>query len=261
MPSSRPIRYNLRVGQKEGGPWLEALAGPLTGQVFALGAGEITVGREPDNSIVISDGALSRHHCRVGTEPPGVWFVEDNQSRNGVFVDDEQVSGRRRLSAGMRIRLGKSILCFRTQLAPATQPVETDPVLGESGTLVLRRDESRYLRPERPLPATPRTVTDLEILARFSRDAAAHRTREALEACLLEAATRATGADRAVFWRVEDEPNATLSRTIRDQVREEGVAVLCNNVAGDETLALAESLVASRVNSVMAVPEIGRAHV
>ena len=242
------------MGQKDSGPWLEVLAGPLAGQVFPLAVGVVTVGREPDNTIVIMDGALSRHHCLFRQESAGKWLVEDTESRNGVFVDDEQITGTCSLGAGVRVRIGKSILCFRTSLAPSTGPVEPDRLGAGSGTLVLRRDESRYLRRELTLPATPRTVTDLEILGRFSREAAAHRTREALESSVLEAATRGTGADRAVFWRVDDEPTATLSRTIRDQVQEEGVAVLCNNVAGDETLAIAESLVASQVHSVMAVP-------
>ena len=244
------------MGQNDSGPWLEVLAGPLVGQVFSLSAGDVSVGREPDNTIAVMDGALSRHHCLFNKTAPGAYAVADLQSRNGTFVNDDAVVTERGLAAGDRIRLGKSLFCFRTHQVDRTATVqETDPILGESGTLVLRRDESRYLRAERaPLPSTARTVTDLEILARFSRDAATHRTREALETCLIEAAMRATGADRAVFWRLGDEPAATLSRTIRDQVQEEGVAVLCNNVAGDETLAIAESLVASRVSSVMAVP-------
>ena len=266
--------------------WLEAVAGPLAGQLFPLVMGEVTIGREPDNTIALMDGALSRHHCLLRQDQPGVWLLVDRESRNGTFLNDEAVS-QRRLAPGDRIRLGKSILRFRagrdTQpehsagignagtgiagtgnagsgdagaaMAGAATAATAMAGAATAGTIIIRQEESRYLAPgHRALPQNSATFNNLEILARFSREAAAHKDPAELEAGLLDAAKRATGADRAVFWRTGDELTATLSRTIRDQVLEDGVAVLCNNVAGDDTLATAQSLVTSQVSSVMAIP-------
>src|SRR5262245_46677059 len=46
---------------------------------------QITVGRKPDNQVVIDSPAVSGHHCklvRIGE----TYFVEDRYSTNGVFL-------------------------------------------------------------------------------------------------------------------------------------------------------------------------------
>ena len=51
---------------------------------------EITVGRKPDNDVVIDNPAVSGHHCkilRVGDS----FYVEDLHSTNGVFLNAKKV--------------------------------------------------------------------------------------------------------------------------------------------------------------------------
>jgi len=238
--------------ERPSGPCLDVLAGHLAGETIALVASEVTVGRDGGNGIVLNDGALSRQHCAFRRDMNGVWWVADLGSRNGTFVNDAAVA-EQRLESGDRVRVGKNVFLFRRG---ASLPVlaETDALFGAGdGTVILHRKDARYLR-ERPLPVTARTVEHLDILNRFSREVATHRTREALVECVLTTAKRATLADRAVFWRADDEPATALSRTTLNRVLEEGVAVLSNNITNDETLNSAESLVALLVRCVMAVP-------
>jgi Nif-specific regulatory protein len=197
------------------------------------------------------DAALSRHHCVFRDEGGGAWRVVDLDSRNGTFVNDAPAKDQR-LQPGDRVRVGKSIFFFRREAGLPTAPPRGD---GEASTntIILHRSEVRYLKPE-ALPVTARTVQHLDILNRFGREVAAHRDREALVGCILDTAKRAALADRAVFWRVDDEPSSALSQTILNQVLEDGVAVLSNDVKEDGTLNSAESLVASRVRCAMAVP-------
>ena len=140
-------------------------------------------------------------------------------------------------------------------MPPSDQTVCLNSLPSEAGTVVLHRRDARYLKSENePLPATPRTVEHLHLLASFAREAATHRDASALVECILAHAKQAPAPTGPCFWRVEDEPSASLSHTILNRVRQEGVAVLCNDVDADDTLHLAASLVASRVRSVLAVP-------
>jgi hypothetical protein len=51
------------------------------------GALEITVGRSPDNDIVIEDPTVSRTHALFRREPhTGMWHVVDAESHNGTFL-------------------------------------------------------------------------------------------------------------------------------------------------------------------------------
>jgi predicted component of type VI protein secretion system len=74
-----------------------------------LGA-PVTIGRLPDNTIVIDNSAVSSHHVRVAREGPQ-FFVEDLGSTNGTFVNGEKVS-KKPLRHGDTILVGKHKLFF-----------------------------------------------------------------------------------------------------------------------------------------------------
>ncbi len=69
---------------------------------------ELRLGRSADCEIVIEDQGVSRVHARFLREGAG-WAIEDLDSRNGTFVNDEPVR-RRRLAPGDRVRLGRDVV-------------------------------------------------------------------------------------------------------------------------------------------------------
>ncbi|MGA2212663.1 MAG: SpoIIE family protein phosphatase [Bryobacteraceae bacterium] len=62
------------------------------------------IGRQGDNHLVLRDNRISRTHARIATEN-GEYFVEDMDSRHGVFVNGQR-SKRRKLHEGDRIDFG-----------------------------------------------------------------------------------------------------------------------------------------------------------
>ncbi|UUT35836.1 FHA domain-containing protein [Microbacterium elymi] len=64
---------------------LHVVGGPFAGHEFALRKGSFTIGRAPENDIVVDDALVSKRHARieVGT---GVEVVDLN-SANGIVVD------------------------------------------------------------------------------------------------------------------------------------------------------------------------------
>lgn len=68
----------------------------------------VTLGRAPDNTIVIADNTVSSHHARLflqGTQ----WYVQDLGSTNGTFVNEQRVS-QHPVRPGDRIRLGAIVI-------------------------------------------------------------------------------------------------------------------------------------------------------
>ncbi len=62
------------------------------------------IGRQADNQIVLRDNRISRVHARVLIEGED-FFIEDMNSRHGVFVNGEQVN-RHKLAAADRVSFG-----------------------------------------------------------------------------------------------------------------------------------------------------------
>lgn len=69
-----------------------------------------TIGRLPDNTIVIDNSAVSSHHVRVAREGPQ-FVVEDLGSTNGTFVNGEKIT-KKPLRHGDTILVGKHKLFF-----------------------------------------------------------------------------------------------------------------------------------------------------
>ena len=72
-------------------PVLVVIEGPLSGQRFPLQDGDgNTIGRSEECAITINDPDVSRQHARVLLHNDTV-FVQDDNSRNGVFVNEKRV--------------------------------------------------------------------------------------------------------------------------------------------------------------------------
>ncbi len=65
-----------------------------------------TVGRRDDNSMVIDDGFISGSHAELIFDH-GAWWLQDLNSTNGTFVNNQPVHGRIRLSDGDIVQFGR----------------------------------------------------------------------------------------------------------------------------------------------------------
>jgi pSer/pThr/pTyr-binding forkhead associated (FHA) protein len=80
---------------------------------FRLMPGAIkTLGRATRADFVVEAPLVSRFHCRFTVSPDGVLEIEDLQSTNGTFVNDERVM-RLALKPGDRVRAGRVALGVR----------------------------------------------------------------------------------------------------------------------------------------------------
>ncbi|MCB0208068.1 MAG: FHA domain-containing protein [Anaerolineae bacterium] len=110
--SDTTIVMPLNKEQLDVAAHLTCTSGPHNGELFSLKAGITTVGRSSDNVIVLSkDKEISRHHAILVHES-GKFVVQDQNSLNGTFVNDQQITTPHYLKDGDSILVGLSTLKY-----------------------------------------------------------------------------------------------------------------------------------------------------
>ena len=94
-----------------GAMYFIARAGPLLGLSFPLNDSQMTIGRDPANSIVLHDQSASWQHASFNKDGTH-WFVKDLGSSNGTWLNDERLEPGRLYSIQLadRLRIGDTLL-------------------------------------------------------------------------------------------------------------------------------------------------------
>jgi DNA-binding winged helix-turn-helix (wHTH) protein len=90
-----------------------------------LEEGEHMIGRDPDAEIFLNSPGVSRQHARIRISA-GAAAIEDAGSKNGTFVGDQRVEGRRSIGDGDVIRVGAVELSLRMIATPSSTRTEPD---------------------------------------------------------------------------------------------------------------------------------------
>lgn len=95
--------------------------------VYLLTRGtELTFGRAADNDVCLPDLNVSQHHARVSAAADGVIVIEDLNSTNGTFVNDERIT-RRTLGDGDLVQIRPHYaLKFRCRASAAPEKPDND---------------------------------------------------------------------------------------------------------------------------------------
>jgi pSer/pThr/pTyr-binding forkhead associated (FHA) protein len=105
----------------------------------------VTIGRTPDNDLVVDNPAVSGRHAKVYKQGDK-YIIEDLKSTNGTFINSQRV-GSQALKDGDTITIGKHSIVFDRAggEAPVDPGLKTDflPELG--GTMVLDTERHRSL--------------------------------------------------------------------------------------------------------------------
>lgn len=88
--------------------------------------GENILGREGPGVIVLDCERVSRRHARVTFARDGAW-IEDLESKNGTYVNEQRVAGRVALFDGARVGIGSLMLTFRAGLPASETLTESSP--------------------------------------------------------------------------------------------------------------------------------------
>jgi pSer/pThr/pTyr-binding forkhead associated (FHA) protein len=124
---------------------LEIVEGPGAGRQLPLDRA-VVLGRDAAADVVLDDPRVSRRHARITPSEGGV-VVEDLDSRNGTFVNREQIHAPVAAKPGDDLLLGTTVLELRTEAELATRPSGVRPV---PPALAAPQREPTYVAPPDP---------------------------------------------------------------------------------------------------------------
>lgn len=98
---------------------LTAISGPHAGSVLELPRDKPAVLGRMCGPLPLNDSKASAYHADLWHEN-GQWFVSDHQSRNGTYVNREQITGKTRIENGSLVQVGRTAFAV-TILADASR--------------------------------------------------------------------------------------------------------------------------------------------
>jgi hypothetical protein len=98
--------------------------------VYPLKVGLNTIGRAPDNDVVLADSYVSRRHCAIVVHAASPSELHDTASKNGTYINGQRIPGPTRLSTGDEIRLCDRQLIFMSKDDEPESPLQAPTLAG-----------------------------------------------------------------------------------------------------------------------------------
>jgi serine phosphatase RsbU (regulator of sigma subunit) len=252
---------------------LQILKGSNEGALIPLEGDKFVLGRNPDCGIVIPITSVSREHAQI-LRISGKYFIEDKQSRNGTFVNNQAITTRTALKNNDKIRICDFLAQFLENQASAAElqaeepddPDDTSTVeamLSSQGShLLLEQAPADKLRLLLEISGDLSKTLHLEPLLPKIVDSLFQLFRQADRCFLILSEEAPAGKEQQVKLlpkvvrtrRPQDEANARFSKSIVRRCLETGQAFLTDDAQKDDRVQLSQSVVDFRIRSVMCVP-------
>jgi phosphoserine phosphatase RsbU/P len=223
-----------------------------------------SIGRATECTIPVKDRYLSRKHAEIVSAGNG-WVLKDCGSANGTYVNGERVDVQMTLRSGDRIRLGDTEIIFQSDQS-------TDRILSIAEGRVTPTISIPIHEIVEPTGATGEERLDrLRTLNAIAAEMIEEKSLDELFGFLLDRVMKhlrpsrsAIGLltpDGASFKTVEvrrqdptDTSELAISRTLLEQVVHEKRALAFMDIAADERLKRAQSIVSQGIHSVLCTP-------
>ncbi len=125
-------------------PTLVITKGKQSGQQLVVNDEALVIGRDAVCNMVLAEQQVSRQHIKV-KRIDTAYYIEDIESKNGTWVNGEQLKGERLLADGDEIDLAQVVTLTFVE-SGSTAPITPD-ILHASSRLRLERDSRRvYVR-------------------------------------------------------------------------------------------------------------------
>jgi serine phosphatase RsbU (regulator of sigma subunit) len=228
-----------------------------------LVGGTVSIGRASDCTIPIKDRYLSRKHAEL-VSAGNEWVLKDLGSANGTYLNGVRVEHDSTLSNGDRIRLGDTEILFETQEHNTDRflAVADAPASATISIPIHEIDESKHSSGD---------LSKLATLNALARELIEDRPMDELFGFIVDRVQEHTGASRVAnatlahdgksFSNVEvrrqdksDNAELRISRTVLEEVVEEKKVLAFMDVAMDEKLKRAQSIIMQGIRSILCAP-------
>jgi sigma-B regulation protein RsbU (phosphoserine phosphatase) len=235
------------------------------GRTIAMTGSILQLGRDPASDIRFDDTHISREHARIERHPDGTHYLVDTSRHQATYLNGRRLPEARpvRLRDGDRIRVGDHQMVFRCE--SRVLPVEREAgstVLESIGDLSSSHLAMRARRPAETLQAVLNVNRSLggggELDEVLGRALSALMDLFPHTECGVIVTAEPDGRlpVRSIRHRAGPPPKLTLSRTILQQVLQEGEAVLIRDIATDERYNKHDSI-ATLFRTALCVPLTG----
>lgn len=224
----------------------------------------ITLGRASDCTIPIKDRFLSRKHAEIFFDS-GIWLVKDCGSANGTFVNGVRVADAMALKPGDRISLGDSEVLFQSQLSDEFAVADSTQTSGISIPLkkAVQEDFSSGGRATERLQILNALAVELiedrpmSDLFEFILDRVMHLMKPSRAALALLADDKKSFLTVKIRRREQsDSMELRISKTLLHEVVEEKRVLSFIDVAENEKLGQALSIIGQSIRSALCAPLI-----
>ncbi len=263
---------------------------------YELKPGQNLIGRHPDCAVEIVQASVSGKHAVIHGEN-GQFFLEDTGSRNGTFVNKQQIKTRTKLNHNDMIQFGDAVSKFEQPEAaaavppPAARPApsaESAPAVSANtvdgamfGTISLNEDseeeanitgqmanQGRFgvldTNPEAKLRAVLEISNslagevNLDVLLPKILDTLFGIFTYADRGCILLKNEQGEMVPKAMKHRREgQDATVRLSRTIINKVLTDKCGVMSADASLDDAFSGSESIADLKIRSMMCVPLLG----
>ena len=249
--------------------------------IFTITKDPTILGRSSANDVFLTDQSVSREHAKIVALEDGAYEIHDLGAKHPTSVNGMVIS-HHKLRNGDRIRLGDSVLIFRTGESCTTTHVEflTPENMSQEAVEVASLDATRtdvFSTEGVDLSSLQKDHQRLMLLYEFGKTINLHLEdpHQMLEE-ILKAAFRTFDAERGFIALVDEDTGdltcelvrdntaeeeverLEVSRTILHKVRKDGVAVLIVNALKDSEFRDVESVKEYSIRSALCAPLLSR---
>ncbi|MDG2013114.1 MAG: SpoIIE family protein phosphatase [Pirellulaceae bacterium] len=254
-----------------------------------IGEDSVTIGREPRNSIELSELFVSREHARI-IQRNGKYLLEDLNSKHGTFLNRRMIHQPTRLLNGDKIRICETNFTFFVEDSISkigirekktseeqnrqARKIESSILLDdgddaqELSSIMSKMDLSSHFKQEVASPEAKLNAL-MEITKALGTAIALDKVLPSVLDCLFDLFKQ---VDRGFIVmadekgdlkplamklrRSEEEGTIRISRTIVRHVLEHKQAVISRDASADDRFDLAQSITDFRIRSLMCAPLI-----
>ena len=223
----------------------------------------LTIGRLPENDIVLIDETISRHHAELILKH-GDYILKDLGTRNGTWVNGERIK-EIRLKDGDELKIGTITLSFLSSAKPSVIYEAREDWLNNPSTMIRPPSvswapvsEHKKLEIVYNISQAISSIFDLKELM----EKVAGLVLEVIKAdrFLLMLRDEKTGeiVPQMAIGKDKREVEICISQTMVRRVTGEGVSVLVRNTAEDVRFREAQSLILKNIRSILCAPLLSK---
>ena len=131
-----PVAAGAAVGAPPPPAWLVFKSGANAGQTIPVSGAMTSIGRAPENDVVIDDTGASRQHAQI-TFAGGTFQMTDVGSAGGTIVEGSAAAATVPLASGTEVKIGGTELVFMQGGPTAGVPTGSGPSAGAAATMAM----------------------------------------------------------------------------------------------------------------------------